>query len=199
MSAHNRPGSTSILSAPTRPRGGFARADSRDAPYGGAAPRRGGRPPSAAPYHGPPHQPYDSRPSPSDYVPNGPRSSYGGPPPSHDTPRHAPPFRSNNSTSTTYPRTQRFATNHLASLPTIVPGGKPLPSADPAAAKKISQLEEDAEKLRKQIEEKQKEKRAELMEWSTRERESRREGLRSELAEAQLEGLSGEVIRGTAF
>ena len=67
------------------------------------------------------------------------------------------------------------------------------------AAKKISQLEEDAERLRKQIEEKQKEKRAGLREWDTRERESRREGLRSELAEAQLEGLSGEVIGGTAF
>ncbi|KAL9634053.1 MAG: hypothetical protein Q9164_004323 [Protoblastenia rupestris] len=199
MSAHNRPGSTSILSAPTRPRGGFTRGDSRDAPYGGLPPHRGGRPPPAAPYHGPPRQSHDSRPPPSDYIPNGPRTSYGGTPAAHDNPRHVPPFRSNNSTSTTYPRTQRFATNHLASLPTIVPGGKALPSADPVAAKKISQLEEDAERLRKQIEEKQKEKRAGLREWDTRERESRREGLRSELAEAQLEALSGEVIGGPAF
>ena len=84
-------------------------------------------------------------------------------------------------------------------MPAIVPGGKALPNADPAAAKKINQLEEDAERLRKQIEHKQKEKRAGLREWETRERESRREGLRSELAEAQLEGLSGEVIGGTAF
>ena len=80
-----------------------------------------------------------------------------------------------------------------------MPGGKALPNADPAAAKKIGQLEDDAEKLRKQIEEKQKEKRTELRDWDSRERESRRDGLRSELAEAQLEGLSGEVIGGTAF
>jgi len=60
-------------------------------------------------------------------------------------------------------------------------------------------LEEDAKKMRDQIEEKQREKRAGLREWETRERESRREGLRSELAESQLEGLSGEVIGGTAF
>lgn len=74
-----------------------------------------------------------------------------------------------------------------------------MPNADPAAAKKINQLEEEAEKLRKQIEDKQKIKRAELREWDTRQRESERENLRSQLAEAQLQGLSGEVIGGTAF
>lgn len=81
----------------------------------------------------------------------------------------------------------------------MVPGGKALPSIDPVAEKKINQLEEDAKRLRDQIEEKQREKRGGLREWDSRERESRREGLRSELAEAQLEGLSGEVIGGTAF
>jgi len=80
-----------------------------------------------------------------------------------------------------------------------VEGGKALPSADPVAAKKISQLEEDAKRLREQIEEKQREKRASLREWDNRERESRRDGLRSELAEAQLEDLSGELIGGVAF
>ena len=70
---------------------------------------------------------------------------------------------------------------------------------DPAAVRKLSQLEEDADKLRKQIDEKQKEKRANLREWETRERESRRDGLRSELAEAQLEAFNGEVIGGNAF
>ena len=81
----------------------------------------------------------------------------------------------------------------------MLPGGKSFPPVDPAAARKLSQLEEDAEKLRKQIDDKQKEKRANLQEWGTRERESRREGLRSELAEAQLQGFSGEVIGGNAF
>jgi len=190
ISAHNRPGSASIPSGPTRGRGGasFGRGESREYSYGGLMSHRGGRPPPASPYHGPPPH-FDSRPSPSDSIPHGPRSSYGGP----------PPFRANNSSSTTYPRTQRFAANHLASIPAIVPGGKALPSADPAAEKKIRQLEEDAKKMRDQIEEKQREKRAGLREWETRERESRREGLRSELAESQLEGLSGEVLGGTAF
>ncbi|KAG8526277.1 uncharacterized protein KY384_000270 [Bacidia gigantensis] len=194
ISAHNRPGSASILSAPTRPRGGPSalRTESREYTYGLPS-HRGGRPPPTAPYHNS-HYPYESRGSPSDRVPNGPRSSHGGAPP------HVPPFRSNNSSSTTYPRTQRFSTtNHLASIPPIIPGGSLLPSADPAAARKISQLEDDAERLRKQIDDKQKEKRAGLRDWDVRERESRREGLRSELAEAQLESFSGEIIGGQAF
>lgn len=189
MSAHSRAGNNSVLSAPTRPRGG----------HGGLSSQRGGRPP-APPHAGSSRSSYDSRPPPSEPVPNAPRSSYDRPSSTFDTSRHAPPFRSNNSSSTTYPRTQRFSTtNHLASLPAIIPGGKAFPHADPASAKKINQLEGDAEKLRKTIDEKQKTKREVLREWETRERESRREGLRSELAEAQLEGLSGEVIGGTAF
>ena len=51
-----------------------------------------------------------------------------------------------------------------------------------------------------QIEEKQREKRKNLREWETRERESRRDGLRSELAEEALEAMSGEgTTVGTAF
>lgn len=197
MSAHNRPSSNPILAAPTRPRGGFHRGEPRDSPYGTPSGHRGGRPPPPS-YHGSQSQSYDSRPPSSDLAPNGPRSSRGGPG-SNDQPRFAPAFRSNNSSSTTYPRTQRFSTNHLASVPVIVEGGKALPSADPVAAKKINQLEEDARKLREQIEERQKEKRSSLREWDNRERESRRDGLRSELAESQLEALSGEVIGGAAF
>ena len=199
MSAHNRPGSNSLLSAPTQPRRSFSRREPRETLYAGPGTSRSARAPLAAPYNSSSRQQHEPRPAPPEYVPNGPRSSYSGPSASHDAPRHVPPFRSNNSSSTTYPRTQRFTTNHLASLPTILPEGKSLPTLDPVAAKKISQLEEDADRLRKQIEEKQKEKRAGLREWETRERESRREGLRSELTEAQLEGLSGEIIGGTAF
>lgn len=51
-----------------------------------------------------------------------------------------------------------------------------------------------------QIEEKQKDKRRNLREWESRERESRRDGLRSELAEESLEVMSGEGgMTGTAF
>lgn len=70
---------------------------------------------------------------------------------------------------------------------------------DPAADKKISQLEDEARRLREVIDARQREKRAGLREWDSRERESRRDGLRSELAEQQLQGLTGEVIGGQAF
>jgi hypothetical protein len=141
-------------------------------------------------------------------VPTGPRGSSS----SYDTPPNsgrwssqnnqrwdrsaAPAFRgSNNSTSTTYPRTQRFntATSHLASVPSVVEGGKKLPSlVDPEHERKLSQLEEEKKKLEAQIEEKQRAKRQSLREWDKLERESKRDALRSELAEGHLERLSGD-------
>ena len=219
MSAHNRPSSTSLLSAPTRPRGGpgFGRGGSRDAPYG--PPRRGGY--QTPQHNGPPPRQhnYDSR----DGPPAGPRGSYAqdGPETFNSRPHHdsrppydsrpsyhdsreffdsgRPPFRSNNSSSTTYPRTQRFS-QHLASVPAIIPGGKLAPSGlDPAAEKRLQQIEEDKKKLLEQIEEKQRVKRQGLREWEKAERESRREGLKSDLAEEHLEKLTGEGTGGTAF
>lgn len=70
---------------------------------------------------------------------------------------------------------------------------------DPAADKKLAQLEEESKRLRDVIDEKQKAKRQMLRDWESKERESRREGLRSELAEGQLEQLSGEQVGGAAF
>ena len=70
---------------------------------------------------------------------------------------------------------------------------------DPAADKKLAQLEEESKRLREAIDEKQKVKRQLLRDWESKERESRRDGLRSELAEASLEQLSGEQIGGAAF
>lgn len=103
------------------------------------------------------------------------------------------PFRgSNNSSSTTYPRTQRFNTtqHHLATIEKIVPGGKLLPSGlNPEQEKKLKQLEVEAEKIRAELAEKQKTKREAVNEWEVRERESEREGLRSELAEESLHKL----------
>lgn len=86
-------------------------------------------------------------------------------------------------------------------MPAIVPGGEALPSAlDPAAKKRLAELEEQKRKLQDQIDEKQKEKRRGLREWESKERESRRDGLRSELAEEALEAMSGEGGgAGTAF
>lgn len=215
MSAHNRPTTASLLTAPTRPRGGpsFSRESPRDGPYGPPQPRRGH--PSQSPYHGPPprHQNYDSRssdgpPRPHNYDPRssegpplgprGPHSHHSSNGPPQFEPR--PPFRSNNSSSTTYPRTQRFH-GHLAGLPTIVPGGRLAPSGmDAAAEKRLVQLEEDKKKLLEAIEEKQKAKRQGLREWEKTERESKREGLKSELAEDHLDRMTSEgTMSGAAF
>ena len=70
---------------------------------------------------------------------------------------------------------------------------------DPAADKKLAHLEEESKRLREIIEEKQRVKRQMLRDWDSKDRESRRDGLRSELAEAQLEQLSGEQIGGAVF
>ncbi len=228
MSAHNRPASAALISAPTRPRGspGFGgrgdhggrgdyggpgdfggrgdfsgRGDSRDHPYGGLS-HHGGRRPPASPHHAPTRPPHDFRPPPSDHIPSRPRNH--GPATAYEPPpyRAPPPFRSNNSSSTTYPRTQRFGTNHLASVPAIKEGGQALPSlVDPATKKRLAELEEGKKKLMEQIEEKQREKRKQLREWDSMERESRRESLRSELAECSLEAMSGDGagMTGTAF
>jgi hypothetical protein len=71
-----------------------------------------------------------------------------------------------------------------------VPGGKLLPSGlPPDQDKRIKMLEAEAERMRTEIAEKQKSKREILNEWETRERESERESLRSELADAHLQQL----------
>ena len=70
---------------------------------------------------------------------------------------------------------------------------------DPAAEKRLQQIEEDKKKLLEQIEEKQRVKRQGLREWEKAERESRRDGLKSELAEGHLERLTGEGVGGSAF
>ncbi len=118
----------------------------------------------------------------------GPRGGFG-----RGAPEAAFPFRgSNNSTSTTYPRSQRFNSTqqYLATTEKIVPGGKLLPSGlNPDQEKKLKQLEAEAEKLRLDLAEKQKTKREAVNEWEVRERESGREGLRSELAEDSLHTL----------
>ncbi|KAL8807011.1 MAG: hypothetical protein Q9182_000992 [Xanthomendoza sp. 2 TL-2023] len=213
MSAHNRPSSVIIHQPPTRPRGGGYGSHPRDSPFGGPRGRGG--------YHGgptPPRHSYGPR-SPADGPPSGPR---GAPPPSSSSsnshnhnppphshydnnrpsdPTHRPPFRTNNSSSTTYPRTQRFNHPALASLSQPVPGGKINTSGvDPSAEKRLMELEEQKRKLLEAIDEKQAGKRKALRDWERGEKEVARDGLRSELAERGLEGLTGEAGGvGTAF
>lgn len=179
-----RGGHAALLSAPTRPKGAsgphFNRDTApRDSPRGGGSVRR--------PSHGPPY------PGPSS-------GGRGGPSPSPSYDSHRPgPYRHSNSSSTTYPRTQRF-TSYLSGLPTIIPGGKLLPSGlDPSFEKRIAQLEADKERLLLQIADKQKSKRTSLKEWDKLSRESSTATLRSELAEGHLQRITeGDDIGGGA-
>lgn len=76
-----------------------------------------------------------------------------------------------------------------------MPGGKVAPSGmDPAAEKRLQQLEDDKKRLLEAIEEKQKAKRAGLRDWDRAERESARDGLKSELAEEALERMQGDGV-----
>ena len=176
--------SNPVLAAPTRPRGGGRGSFGYDSPrdFSGAPPRRGSAhwnaPRGGGGFHGGP--------------PSGPRGGAPGPTP------FAPPFRgSSNSTSTTYPRTQRFG-GHLDNLPKEIPGGQKLPELFDTS--KILKLEEEARKLREQIEAKEQAKRASLREYEALGREADNAALRSELAEEQLITLSAEgEVGGAAF
>ena len=200
MSAHNRPSSASLLSAPTRPRGGgsFGRENARDGPYGAPPPRRGGH--AQQSHHGPPRHHHYDREGPPQGPRGGQQNSNGPAFESRPPYENRPAFRPNNSSSTTYPRTQRFTT-HLSGVPAIVPGGKLAPSGlDPEREKRIAQLESDSKRLMEAIEEKQKAKREGLRDWERTERERKREGLKSELAEEALERMQGETsTTGAAF
>jgi hypothetical protein len=163
-----------VLAAPSRPRGGGGGrggfpydASSRRGSWGGAP--RGG-------FNG-------------GGAPSGPRGPGNAAP-------FAPTFRgSSNSSSTTYPRTQRF--NHLADLPKEVPGGQKLPEVFDKS--KLLKLEEDARKLRELIEKREDQKRPTLREWDTMERDSAAAHLRVELAETSLRELNGEGDMSSAF
>ncbi|KAL1967233.1 hypothetical protein VTN77DRAFT_3279 [Rasamsonia byssochlamydoides] len=181
-SIQNRGSNISLLSAPTRPRGGPS-FNHRDSPWAGNATARRGPGPSG--HHGPPL---------------GPRSSFLQAPPSHDPHRHSS-YRQNISTPPTYSRSQRVV-NHLSGLPAITAGGKILPSIlDPITERRLAQLEADKEKLLEQVTEKQQLKRIGLKDWDRLERESTTNALKSELAEGHLQRMAeGESLEGsTAF
>ena len=211
MSAHNRPGNISVLTAPTHPRGGGGSGPPprRDSQYSG--PNRGRGPPGHYPppmhsrYPYPPPNMSGSRDrSPNSGgpgVPTGPRSGHGfnhgqGPPP----PYRPPPLHSHNSTSRTYPLTQRFS-RHISDLPAVVPGGKVLPSnMEKSVSERLAKLQQEQKRLEQELAEKLEKKRAGVRNWDRLERESARDGLKSELAEQQVRMMSGEGgMGGAAF
>jgi len=91
---------------------------------------------------------------------------------------------------------ERKVNLYLASLPIVIEGGQRAP--DLYDRSRLDKLEEDAERLRKLVDEKQVRKRRGLREWERLERESRVAGLRSELAEDSVARISGEVGGGSA-
>jgi hypothetical protein len=173
----SRGSSISLLSAPTRPRGGPS-FNHRDPTWAGNPLIRRGTGPSGQ--HGPPI---------------GPRSSFQTPS-SHDSHRHS--YRHNIGTPATYVRSQR-AINHLSGLPAIVAGGKILPSIlDHVTERRLVQLENDREKLLEQAAEKQQLKRFGLRDWERLDRESTTNALKSELAEGYLQRMAeGDSLGGS--
>ena len=148
--------------------------------------------------------------------PTGPRGSFSQP-----TAAAAPtPFRpSNNTTATTYPRTQRFGPSGqalptgprsnvrettreyvhpaLANLAQPIEGGQ---RREPIIDRtKLDKLQAEAEKLRKEIEVKEAKKRKGLREWDRLGREVEVASLRSALAEESLRKLEGEGESQGAF
>ncbi|KAK5155466.1 hypothetical protein LTS14_005727 [Recurvomyces mirabilis] len=275
ISAHQRApiappsGPRAAATAPCAPRGDFVPRGRGGFRGGfGGAPFRGGRGGAAGPGFGrsesfqqqqqqQPQQPppqqregFDSTAAP----PTGPRGSFGqsqAPPVQASGPPSGPGgFRqSNNNSTTTYPRTQRFAPNgapipdgppqqqsrdsattsttavppsgprlsrrptepalttqqpkppgihpSLSDLPAIIPGGQ---KADPLVdLTRLQKLQDEAEKLRRDIEVKEERKRRNLRDWERMGREVEVAGLRSELAERAVRELDGEGEGEVAF
>ena len=238
MSAHNRPGSNSVLSAPSQPRGGSGPPPRRDYGYGGQPPYRRGGPyhqqnnysysdryhSQPSPYGRGPYGPPPRERSPSAGVPTGPRSGYGyrdgggssnggsngayhhghydgyGPPRRDQGPAHRIPPSAHNSTSRTYPLTQRFR-HHLSDMPSVVPGGKAAPpGTDKNVAERLARLENERRRLEDELAERLEKKRSGIRTWDRLERENSRDGLKSDLAEQQVGALSGENgMGGSSF
>lgn len=178
ISAANRTSSMSLLSAPTRPRG--AGPPRRDFGWGANAPGRRGPPSHLTP-------------------PTGPRGGFS-PAPSGPESHRGPSTYHRQGSGPPTPHFRSPRTNHLAGLPAIVPGGKPLPSVlDPTIEKRLAQLKADEEKLLEQYMEKQRAKRLGLRDWDRLQQESNLAALRSELAESHLQKMTdGDGLEGAA-
>ena len=85
----------------------------------------------------------------------------------------------------------------LADLPRFVAGGHKMePVADYT---KLERLQEEAEKLRKLIDEKETKKRKQLRDWDRLRRESAAAAYRTQLAEEALRNANGEAESAAAF
>lgn len=85
----------------------------------------------------------------------------------------------------------------IADLPKVIEGGQ---KAEPLVdMSRLHKLQEEAEKLRKQIDERQARQRKGLREWDRLARETEVASLRSELAEQSVRQLNGEAENQAAF
>ena len=171
-------GNISLLSAPTRPRGGPR---FRDTSWSGASPAR--------------RTPIPTAPLGPTAIPRGnttPSSSVNEIHRSHKQHSITPAANAPGQKLTSY----------LAGLSTVLPGGRTLTfSLDPAIKRRISQLEVDEGKLLEQHAERQRLKRLWIKDWGQVDRESSISNLRSELAEGQLHQLAegDDVHRSAVF
>ncbi|KAL7652189.1 hypothetical protein ACMYSQ_009494 [Aspergillus niger] len=171
----NRGSNISLLSAPTRPRGGPS---FKESSWTASPVRRG---PAATGLHGSP--------------PTGPRSSLMSTGPGVELPRPHP-SRQGSITGSSYPARIPRHLSHLAGLHQIIPEGKIIPSAlDIAMEKRLSQLETDKDRLFEQIADSQKLRRVGIRDWDRLDRESSICALKSELAEGHLQRIAdGEGV-----
>ncbi|PYH98342.1 hypothetical protein BO71DRAFT_395298 [Aspergillus ellipticus CBS 707.79] len=171
MSLQNRGSSISLLSAPTRPRGGPS---FKESSWAGSPVRRG---PPCTGLHAPP--------------PTGPRSSLMSTGAGVELSR---PHLSNRQTSLSgpsySPRIPRH-TAHFVGLRPIIPEGKLIPSClDIATDKRLSQLDGDKDRIFEQIADSQRLRRLGIRDWDRLDRESSICALKSELAEGHLQRIA---------
>ncbi|KAB8214186.1 hypothetical protein BDV33DRAFT_183163 [Aspergillus novoparasiticus] len=179
LSSQIRSSNISLLSAPTRPRGGPS---FKENVWTGAPARRG---PMSAGSYGPP---------------TGPRSGHTPMPgPGVDTHRHST-YRQGSVTGVSYPRTPRYM-NYLTGLSSIISGGRCLPSdLDALTEKRLSQLDADRDRLMEQIADTQRSKRVGIRDWDRLDRDSSICALKSELAEGHLQRIAdGESAHVSAI
>ncbi|PYH79612.1 hypothetical protein BO82DRAFT_339907 [Aspergillus uvarum CBS 121591] len=165
----NRGSNISLLSAPTRPRGG---ASFKDNSWLSSSARRGG---ASIGLHGSP--------------PTGPRNSLPPTTPIADTNRQSS-GRQNSVPGSTQSRVQKVP-NHLSGLRAIVTEGRPFPSGlNSPMEKRLSQLDTDKDRLIEQTVDHRRLIRLGAREWDKLDRESSICALKSELAEGHLQRIS---------
>jgi hypothetical protein len=169
-----------MFSAPSRPRGSFG---------GGSRGGQGGYqrelplPRKISEYHTGTRTLFAGSP------PTGPRGSGGAP--QSGPARYRPSAAAGSSATAVLPRSQRF----LNDLPSLVPGGQPRPAKLPSNGDKSKKLDQEAERLRRHIEDAEIDKRARLREWERLQGEADSAKLGTELAAERLRQLEMEELK----